>query len=100
RVHPAEIRTMVFVPGVALVLLFVPQSPPQEEVPVTIKEVDLGEAIREFQAFQARLGQFHDEISAGRAIARETAQILDDLRRNAAPANGFNEGPILEAVSG
>jgi len=92
--------------GVALVVLLArqvrgqEQEPPRDEVPVTIKEVDLGEAIREFQAFQTRLGQFHDEISAGRAIARETAQILEDLRRNAAPENGYNEGPILQAVSG
>ena len=94
----------MFVAGAVSVALFVPcpQQPQRagEEVPVTIKEVDLSEAIREFQAFQKRLGEFHDEISEGRKIARETGQILDDLRRNASAENGYNEGPILQAVTG
>ena len=71
-----------------------------EDVPVTIKELDVAEAIREFQDFQRRLGEFREEISGGRALATETAQILEDLRQTAGPQNDFNEGPILEAIAG
>src|SRR5262245_12762529 len=70
------------------------------EVPVTIKELDLAEAMREFQAFQRRLGEFREEIGEGRKIARETAQILEDLRKKASAENDYNEGPILDAVAG
>lgn len=69
------------------------------DVSVTIKELDVAGAIREFKAFQARLGQFQDEIGEGRTIAQETGQILEDLRATASPANDFNEGPILAAVA-
>lgn len=69
-----------------------------EDVPVTIKELDVEEAIREFQEFQRRLGRYRDEIGEGRKLAQETAQILDELRSNAGPENDYNEGPILEAV--
>jgi hypothetical protein len=69
-----------------------------QEVPVTIKELDLAEAMREFQAFQRKLGEFREEIGAGREIARETAGILEELRASAAPENDFNEGAILDAV--
>ena len=69
------------------------------DVSVTIKELDVAGAIREFKAFQARLGQFQDEIGQGRVIAQETGQILEDLRATASPANGFNEAPILAAVA-
>ena len=70
------------------------------EVPVTIKELDVEGAIREFQNFQARLGQYREQIGAGRSVAKETVQILDELRATAGPENEFNEGPILEAVTG
>lgn len=73
-----------------------PQEP--QDVPVTIKELDVEEAIREFQEFQRRLGRFRDEIGEGRSLAKETAQILDELRSTAGPENEYNEGPILEAV--
>ena len=68
----------MFVLGVALDILLVFQAPNQEgkEVPVTIKELDLSGAIREFQDFQQRLGEFHERIGKGREIARETASIL------------------------
>jgi hypothetical protein len=69
-----------------------------EDVPVTIKELDVEEAIREFQEFQRRLGEYREEIGEGRSLARETAQILDELRSTATPDNDFNEGPILQAV--
>jgi len=69
-----------------------------QDVPVTIKELDVEEAIREFQEFQRRLGQYREEIGEGRTLARETAQILDELRAGAGPQNDYNEGPILEAV--
>ena len=81
----------------------VPEQPPREreeaqEVPVTIKELDVAEAMREFQAFQQKLGAFREEIGAGREIARETAEILEELRASASPENDHNEGPILDAV--
>lgn len=90
----------MFDPGLVLVALLAP-CPGQEgqEVPVTIKELDLAAAMREFQAFQRRLGEFREEISEGRRIARETAQILEDLRQSASSANDYNEGPILDAVT-
>jgi len=71
-----------------------------DEVPVTIKELDVEGAIREFRGFQARLGQFRDEIGAGRKIAKETSQILAELRATASEENGYNEAAILEAVAG
>ena len=70
------------------------------DVPVTLKEIDLDEAIREFQAFQTRLGEYREEIGAGRSVARETAQMLEELRASAAPENDFNEEAILGAVEG
>lgn len=89
---------------IALALALAPLTAPflqdPAEVPVTIKELDLAAAIREFQAFQKRLGEFHAEISEGRRIARETGQILEELRQKASPENGYNEGPILAAVTG
>src|SRR5262245_40837113 len=87
-------------------ILFGLVTPPQEigrqeqEVPVTIKELDLGEAMREFQAFQQRLGEFREQIGEGRKLAKETAQILEDLRQKASAENDYNEGPILDAVTG
>ncbi len=90
----------MFVLGVALGVLVFPLWQEREEVPVTIKELDLAGAIREFQDFQRRLGEFHERIGEGRRIARETAQILDDLRQKASAENAYNEGPILEAVTG
>ena len=70
-----------------------------QEVPVTIQELDVEGAIREFQEFQRRLGEFQEQIGEGRAIAQETSQILDELRATAGPENDYNEGPILEAVT-
>ncbi len=70
------------------------------DVPVTIRELDVEGAIREFQAFQSRLTEFREEIGEGRSIAQETSQILDELRQNATADNDYNEAPILEAVAG
>jgi hypothetical protein len=70
------------------------------EVPVTIKELDVEEAIKEFQAFQKELEKHREEIAAGKTIAVEIAQILDDLRATASADNDFNEAPILEAIMG
>lgn len=91
--------------ALSLPALALAQGPPptqegaREDVPVTIREIDLAGAIREFQAFQRRLGEFRDEISEGRQVAQETASILADLRASASPENGYNEEPILEAVT-
>ena len=68
-----------------------------DEVPVTIEELDVEDAIREFQQFKDRLGNFREEIGEGREIAKETSQILADLRASAGPENDFNERQILEA---
>lgn len=73
---------------------------PSDDVPVTIKELDVAGAIAEFQSFKSRLGAYRDEIGKGRALARETAQILEELRNTATPENGFNEKQILSAVTG
>ncbi len=90
--------------GIALLILLVPAPiaapQDQQEVPVTIKELDLSEAIREFQAFQKRLGEFHAQIGEGRRVAHETGQILEELRQKASAENEYNEKPILEAVTG
>jgi hypothetical protein len=91
----------MFDPGLVVLALVSPAPmacQQEQEVPVTIKELDLAEAMREFQAFQRRLGEFREEIGEGRRIARETAQILEDLRKSASPSNQYNEEPILGAV--
>lgn len=69
------------------------------DVPVTIKELDVQEAIAEFQDFRRRLGEYQETISQSRSIAKETAQILAELRETATPENDHNEGPILGAVT-
>lgn len=76
------------------------QAPAQgQDVPVTIKELDISEAIQEFKGFQEKLGEFREEISESRELAQETGQILDELRRTATPENGYNEEGILQAVA-
>ncbi len=70
------------------------------DVPVTIKELQVDDALRQFQNFQDRLGQYQHQISQSRAVAQDTGDILEDLRRTATPENDFNEGPILTAVTG
>jgi hypothetical protein len=89
-----------------VLLAAVPAAPPvepalqdPEDVPVTIKELDVEGAIREFQEFKDRLGRYREEISEGRTVASETAQILEELRSTANEDNGFNEEPILAAVT-
>jgi len=77
-----------------------PRATQDGEVPVTIKELNLEDAIAEFHDFKTRLGTYREEISKGRTIAKETTQILDELRADATEENNFNEGPILEAVGG
>ncbi len=69
------------------------------DVPVTIKELDVEDAMREFQVFKDRLGRYQQEIQSGRTVAVETAQILEELRSTATAENGYNDGPILESVA-
>lgn len=84
----------------ALPLLLAYPAPAQDDdVPVTIKELNVEDAIREFKEFKTRLGVYREEIAKGRSISRETSQILDDLRRDAKEENDYNEGPILDAVA-
>ncbi|MEM1451687.1 MAG: hypothetical protein AAF957_24705 [Planctomycetota bacterium] len=73
---------------------------PSGDVPVTIKELDVAGAIAEFQSFKTRLGEYREEIGKGREVAKETSQILAELRETATPENGFNEEKILAAVAG
>ncbi len=73
---------------------------PPDDVPVTIKELDVAEAIAEFRDFQRRLEGYREQIGEGRGVASETSQILAELRQTAAPENGYNEGPILDAIAG
>jgi len=75
-----------------------PQEESTGDVSVTIKELDVQGAIREFKGFQRKLGEFRAQISEGRSVAQETAQILADLQNTASADNDFNEGPILVAV--
>ena len=105
---PHQPRSSLRAPRAAIVALLVAspclaapaQEPRPQEVPVTIKELDVAGAIAEFQSFKSRLGDYREEIGKGRSIARETAQILEELRATATPENGFNEKAILTAVSG
>jgi hypothetical protein len=93
-------RSTLLITG-ALLLTALPTATAQDdEVPVTIKELDLEASIREFQDFKTRLSTYRAEISKGREIAKETSQILEELRADAKPENDYNEGPILEAVGG
>src|SRR6185503_1554490 len=101
RPAPATWSSSMSALGLFLFGLITPAQEParqEQEVPVTIKELDLGEAMREFQAFQQRLGEFREQIGEGRKLAKETAQILEDLRQKASAENDYNEGPILDAV--
>ena len=70
-----------------------------EDVPVTIKELDVEDAMREFQLFKDRLGRYQEQLTSGRSVAVETGQILAELRATATPENGYNDGPILESVA-
>lgn len=73
---------------------------PRSDVPVTIKELDVAGAIAEFQSFKTRLGEYRAEIGKGREVAKETSQILAELRSTATAENEFNEEKILAAVTG
>ncbi len=83
-------------------LLLAPTLAAQEgqEVPVTIKELDLKQSIREFQQFRNQLEQYRQEVTKGQSAAVEIGQILEDLQKTATPENGHNEGKILKAIEG
>jgi len=72
----------------------------RDEVPVTLKELDVVGAIREFELFQQELERYRLEISEGKEMAVETAQMLEDLRASASDDNDQNEGPILDVIRG
>ena len=71
-----------------------------EEIPVTIKELNVRETIREFKKFEERLEQYRTEVSEGQKVAAEIASMLEELRRTASVENGYNEGAILKAIGG
>lgn len=71
-----------------------------DEIPVTIRELDVRDTIREFRKFEARLEKYRSEVSEGQKTATEVAAMLDELRRTASKENGYNEEPILEAIGG
>ncbi len=72
----------------------------EREIPVTIKELDLDDAIKEFQQFRVELQTYQKEIGESRKVAQELGQMLEDLRKTASADNDYNEGAILEAISG
>ena len=92
-------RSTLFTLVFAVLPVAAQERPPDSEVPITIRELDVADAISEFQAFQARLRSYQERIGQGRQVASETSQILSELRSSASAENDFNEGPILAAVA-
>jgi hypothetical protein len=87
--------------GSVAIMAMAPTAQDQgDEVPVTIKELDIEGAIAEFRKFQGRLEKYREDIGKGRESARETGQILEELRATATADNGWNETKILETVAG
>jgi len=84
-----------------LLLLSLCAASPQEarDVPVTIKELDVQGAIREFQTFQEQLERYRLDVATSQKEAVEIAQIVADLQGTATPENNYNEGAILEAIA-
>jgi len=76
------------------------QDGTEDEVPVSIKEVDVTEAIREFQAFERRLEQYRKAVTEGQKAATDISEMLSDLRRTAKKENDYNEKEILKAIDG
>ena len=72
----------------------------QTEVPVTIKEVDVTEAIKEFQDFERRLEEYRKAVTDGQKAASDIGEMLTDLRKTASKENNFNEKEILQAIDG
>ncbi len=87
-------------PLLGLPLLLPAALPAQEAdpVPVTIRELDVQGALREFQQFQQELERHRQEVAAGQSAAVEIAQILEELQATASPENGYNEKEILQAI--
>ena len=48
----------------------------EEEIPVTIRELDVRDTIREFRKFEARLEKYRSEVSEGQKTAAEVAAML------------------------
>jgi len=70
------------------------------EVPVEIKEVDVEEAIAEFQAFERRLEQYRKAVTEGQKAATDIGQMLAELRKSASKENNYNEKEIIGAIGG
>ena len=93
--------------GATLVLLLarlggdaLAQSRGRDEIPLTIKELDVRDTIREFRRFEQRLEQYRTEVSEGQKVAVEIAAMLEELRREGSKENGYNEAAILRAIDG
>lgn len=71
-----------------------------DEVPVEIKEVNVAEAIREFQVFERQLEKYRKAVSNGQKAASDISAMLTDLRDDAKKENNFNEKEILGAIGG
>ncbi|MEO0652077.1 MAG: hypothetical protein AAFZ65_15495, partial [Planctomycetota bacterium] len=97
KLHPPILRALALGLSLAAPAAAAVQEP--EEVPVTIRELDVEGAIAEFRTFQEQLGKFREQIGESRTVSKETGQILAELRSTATPENGFNEAPILETVA-
>lgn len=72
----------------------------KDEIPVAIEEVDITQAIKEFQEFESRLEKYRKAVSEGQKAASEIGTMLTDLRKTASKENGYNEKEILKAISG
>ncbi|PCJ52677.1 MAG: hypothetical protein COA70_11830 [Planctomycetota bacterium] len=94
KFHPWLLTALV------CVVLSTPIFAQERDIPVTIKELELDDAIKEFQEFRVELQTYQKEISESRQVAQEIGQILEDLRATASPKNDFNEAAILEAIAG
>jgi len=79
---------------------FAQSNPGDEEIEVTIKELDVRDTIKEFKKFEERLEKYRSEVSEGQKAATEIASMLDELRRTASEENGYNESEILDAIRG
>lgn len=71
-----------------------------QEVPVTIKELDVPAMIQEFKKFEQRLERYREEVTQGQKVAADLAGMLDELRRGAPQESGVKEETILKAIRG
>lgn len=74
------------------------QEDPASNVEVTIKEVDLPQAIEAFREFQTRLDEYRRQVTEGQEVAEEISAILADLKSSATAENNYNEEPVMAVL--